>query len=223
MARSGARRFVFSSTAATYGEPQRVPIGEDEPVRPTNPYGESKAMCERVLAWYEAIHGIRYAALRYFNAAGASEAHGEDHDPETHLIPLALRAAAGQLGSLAIFGRDYPTPDGTCIRDYIHVQDLAAAHALALEKLDSVGERVFNLGNGSGYSVLEIVRAVERVTGREVPVRDEPRRPGDPARLVASAGRARAVLGWTPRHVDLDGIVGDAWRWMQRHPHGYGD
>jgi UDP-glucose 4-epimerase len=223
MARAGARRFIFSSTAATYGEPQRVPIGEDEPVRPTNPYGESKAMCERVLAWYEAIHGIRHAALRYFNAAGASEAHGEDHDPESHLIPLALRAAAGQLEALAIFGRDYPTPDGTCIRDYIHVLDLAAAHVLALEQLGRVGERVFNLGNGSGYSVLEVVRSVERVTGRPVPVRDASRRPGDPARLVASSARARAVLGWSPRHADLDEIVGDAWRWMQRYPHGYGD
>jgi len=223
MARTQARRFIFSSTAATYGEPARVPITEDEPVRPTNPYGESKAMCERVLAWYEAIHGIRYAALRYFNAAGASPAHGEDHDPETHLIPLALAAAAGKRRELAIFGRDYPTPDGTCIRDYIHVLDLAAAHALALEKLGGVGERVFNLGNGNGYSVLEVVRSVERVTGRAVPTRDEPRRPGDPARLVASAARARAVLGWEPRHGELDSIIRDAWLWQQRYPNGYGD
>ncbi len=223
MARTRTPRFIFSSTAATYGEPARVPITEDEPVRPTNPYGESKAICERVLAWYEAVHGIRYAALRYFNAAGASAAHGEDHEPETHLIPLALAAAAGEREELAIFGRDYPTPDGTCVRDYIHVLDLAAAHALALERLGDVRERVFNLGNGSGYSVMEVVRSVERVTGLAVPTRDAPRRPGDPARLVASAARAQAVLGWAPRHADLDGIIRDAWLWKQRHPHGYGD
>jgi UDP-glucose 4-epimerase len=223
MARARTSRFIFSSTAATYGEPERVPITEDEPVRPTNPYGESKAMCERVLAWYETVHGIHHAALRYFNAAGASAAHGEDHEPETHLIPLALASAAGEREALAIFGCDYATPDGTCIRDYIHVLDLAAAHVLALEKLGAMSERVFNLGNGNGYSVMEVVQSVGRVTGRAVPTRDAPRRPGDPARLVASSARARAVLGWEPQHAELDGIIRDAWLWKQGHPHGYGD
>jgi UDP-glucose 4-epimerase len=197
MHNQGVRDFIFSSTAATYGEPKEVPIPEDAPVRPTNPYGESKATAERILRWYETIHGFRFAALRYFNAAGASRDHGEDHDPETHLIPLALSAAAGERESLAIFGRDYPTPDGTCVRDYIH--------------------------NGEGYSVLEVLSAVERVTGRQVPAVDAPRRPGDPARLVASSERARKVLGWKPKRARLDEIVGDAWAWKQRFPQGYGD
>jgi UDP-glucose 4-epimerase len=216
-------RFIFSSTAATYGEPDEVPITEDAPVRPTNPYGESKAICERIMRWYEAIHGIHFAALRYFNAAGASANHGEDHDPETHLIPLALNAAAGERDSLSIFGRDYPTPDGTCIRDYIHVMDLADAHIRALERLGKMGEQVFNLGNGAGYSVLEVIESVGRVTGKPVPTRDAPRRPGDPARLVASADRAKRVLGWNPQRAELDVIVGDAWAWKQRFPQGYGD
>ncbi len=221
MEKTGVDRFIFSSTAATYGEPEEVPITEDAPVRPTNPYGESKATAERILAWYEAIHGLRFAALRYFNAAGASRDHGEDHEPETHLIPLALEAAAGERDRLDIFGQDYPTPDGTCIRDYIHVLDLALAHILALDKLGEVEERVFNLGNGEGYSVREVIQSVERVTGRKVPTRDAPRRPGDPARLVASSERARRVLGWKPQHAALDQIVGDAWAWKQRFPRGY--
>lgn len=215
------RRFIFSSTAATYGEPDAVPITEAAAVAPTNPYGESKATSERILAWYREIHGIEFAALRYFNAAGASEEHGEDHDPETHLIPLALRAAAGEMEVLSIFGRDYPTPDGTCVRDYIHVLDLAAAHILALEKLGTLDETIFNLGNGSGYSVMEVIQSVERVTGRKVPCRDAARRPGDPARLVASSERARRVLGWEPGRAALDAIVQDAWNWKQRFPNGY--
>jgi len=188
-----------------------------------------------MLAWYREIHGFRYAALRYFNAAGASRDHGEDHDPETHLIPLALRAAAGlpapgsgagaksAAPALAVFGGDYPTPDGTCVRDYIHVLDLARAHILALERLEGLEESVFNLGNGEGYSVREVIASVERVTGRKVPVIDAPRRPGDPARLVASSVRARRVLGWRPERAELDRIVADAWSWMERHPQGYGD
>ncbi len=223
MARCGVDRFIFSSTAATYGEPEEVPITEEAPVRPTNPYGESKASSERILHWYESIHGIRFASLRYFNAAGASKEHGEDHDPETHLIPLALNAAAGQREALSIFGRDYPTPDGTCVRDYIHVLDLAQAHILALGHLGEVEERIFNLGNGAGYSVLEVIQAIERVTGKSVPVKDAPRRPGDPARLVASSDRARQILGWRPGHADLDAIVEDAWAWKMRFPNGYGD
>ena len=223
MVASGAARLIFSSTAATYGEPEEVPITEAAPVAPTNPYGESKAICERILGWYERVHGIRSIALRYFNAAGASRRHGEDHNPETHLIPLALGAAAGTRGPLAVFGRDYPTPDGTCIRDYIHVEDLAEAHILAMDRMERTELRAFNLGNGSGYSVLEVLQSIERVTGKAVPAADAPRRAGDPARLVASAERARQLLGWKPQKPELDQIVQDAWECMQRHPRGYGD
>jgi UDP-glucose 4-epimerase len=223
MVDAGTPKIIFSSSAATYGEPDRVPIPEEHPVRPTNPYGESKVMAERLLHWFREVHGLRVAALRYFNAAGATETRGEDHAVETHLIPLALAAAAGTGPSLPLFGRDYPTPDGTCVRDYVHVSDLADAHIRALERLDDLGEWVFNLGNGEGYSVAEVVRSVERVTGRPVPVRDAPRRPGDPARLVASSDRARRLLGWAPARPGIDAIVGDAWAWMQRFPHGYGD
>ncbi|MFH1144170.1 MAG: UDP-glucose 4-epimerase GalE [Candidatus Eisenbacteria bacterium] len=214
-------RIIFSSTAAVYGEPERVPISEADTVAPTNPYGESKATAERILSWFRRLHGFRYATFRYFNAAGASGEHGEDHAPETHLIPLALQAAAGELATLSVFGRDYETPDGTCIRDYIHVCDLAEAHILALSRLDALQETTFNLGNGEGYSVLEVIRSAERVTGRAIALRDAPRRAGDPARLVAAAQRARRLLGWQPRRGDLDQIVGDAWRWKQRFPKGY--
>jgi UDP-glucose 4-epimerase len=223
MVDAGTPGIIFSSSAATYGEPERIPIPEEHPVRPTNPYGESKVISETLLGWFNRVHGVRYAALRYFNAAGATERLGEDHSPETHLIPLALAAAAGTGEALPVFGRDYPTPDGTCIRDYIHVLDLADAHIRALERLDALEEHVFNLGNGEGYSVLEVVRTVERVTGQPVPVREAPRRPGDPARLVASADRARRLLGWSPARPWLEAIVADAWSWMRRHPHGYGD
>jgi UDP-glucose 4-epimerase len=223
MVDAGTPRIIFSSSAATYGEPERVPIPEDHPARPTNPYGETKVMAERMLYWFREVHGVRIAALRYFNAAGATAERGEDHTPETHLIPLALAAAAGGAEPLPVFGHDYPTPDGTCVRDYIHVADLADAHIRALERLDQLPEWVFNLGNGAGYSVREVVDAVARVTGRPVPVRDGLRRPGDPARLVASSDRARALLGWAPARPAIDAIVADAWTWMQRHPHGYGD
>lgn len=223
MRQAAVKRIIFSSTAATYGEPRQVPIREEEPICPTNPYGESKAISERILRWFETIHGFHFASLRYFNAAGASREHGEDHDPETHLIPIALSAVTGEVEALSVFGKDYPTPDGTCIRDYIHVRDLAEAHILALERLGDLPESVFNLGNGEGYSVLEVVQAVERVTGKPVPIRDAPRRAGDPARLVASAARARRLLGWKPKHASLNDIVGDAWAWKQRFPDGYGD
>ena len=222
MVEGGAWGIIFSSSAATYGEPEEIPITEDHPRRPTNPYGESKLMCETMLEWYRRIHDLRFVSLRYFNAAGASEAHGEDHHPETHLIPLALRAASGEGEPLKIFGRDYPTPDGTCIRDYIHVLDLADAHVLALEKLNEIGGAFFNLGNGSGYSVLEVVETVGRVVGKRVPAVDAPRRPGDPARLVASSERARRILGWRPSRNQLERIVEDAWKWRQRFPRGYG-
>jgi UDP-arabinose 4-epimerase len=219
----GVDRFVFSSTAATYGLPERVPITEDEPNQPINPYGRSKLMVEQMLADFAAAHGLKSAIMRYFNAAGASPQGeiGESHDPETHLIPLALDAAAGRGPPLTLFGEDYPTPDGTCIRDYIHVGDLADAHVLALDRLDaSEGTRVFNLGVGAGVSVREILDAVERVTGKTVPHRIGPRRPGDPPVLVADASRARRELGWTPRLSDIDTIVGTAWNWHQRSGNG---
>ena len=221
MQAAGVGRFIFSSSAAVYGEPERVPIVEDDAVRPTNPYGESKATAERFLEWYRRLHGLRYATLRYFNAAGASAERGEDHAPETHLIPLALQAAAGERAALQVYGRDYPTADGTCVRDYIHVCDLADAHIRALDRLDALERATFNLGNGEGYSVLEVVGAVERVTGCAVPVEDAPRRSGDPARLVASADRARESLAWVPQRGRLDEIVADAWNWKQRFPRGY--
>ncbi len=216
------RRLVFSSTAAVYGEPHKQPIEESDPTAPTNPYGETKLAFERALPWYEQAFGLRSASLRYFNAAGASERCGEDHEPETHLIPLVLQAAAGRRPEITIFGDDYPTPDGTCIRDYIHVIDLARAHVLALE---AVAERscVFNLGcGGEGFSVRQVIAAAREVTGREIPVRVGPRRPGDPAVLVASSDKIQRELGWRPAQGSLEAIIGSAWRWMQRHPGGYG-
>jgi len=204
-------RFVFSSTAATYGEPERTPIDEEHPQRPTNPYGESKLMTERMLDWLHARRGLRSASLRYFNAAGAVGRHGERADDhQTHLIPVALMAVTSARPPLKVFGTDWPTPDGTCIRDYIHVADLADAHVRALDALEREGLVRANLGNGRGSSVREVLDAVERVTGRPVPHTDEPRRPGDPAVLIASADRARDLLGWAPTR-DLDRIVGDAW------------
>ena len=221
MLEAGTRRFVFSSTAATYGEPTEVPIPETAPTVPTNPYGESKLTCERILHWMGVVHGLRWAALRYFNAAGASERCGEDHTPETHLVPLAVAAAAGRREPLPVFGLDYPTPDGSCVRDYVHVEDLAEAHLLALEHMSEHPAEVYNLGNGEGFSVLEVIEAVHRTTGRQVPWEAAPRRPGDPARLVASSSKARRELGWTPRRDRLDVIVESAWRWAEAHPHGY--
>jgi UDP-glucose 4-epimerase len=218
-----ARRFVLSSTAATYGDPSEIPIPETAPTDPTNPYGESKRMCERLLHWFGEVHGVRWTSLRYFNAAGATPHLGEDHTPETHLIPLALDAAFGRRGPLAVFGTDYPTPDGTCVRDYIHIEDLADAHLLALEYQETHEHGIFNLGNGQGFSVLEVLAAVERVSGRPVPWEPAERRTGDPPTLVASSGRAGELLGWNPKRFSLDDIIASALRWREEHPEGYPD
>jgi UDP-glucose 4-epimerase len=217
----GVKKFVFSSTAAVYGEPTEWPIHEDFPHAPTNPYGESKLAFEKVLKWYEGAYGLRYATLRYFNAAGATERVGEDHEPETHLIPLVLQVAQGKRSHISMFGDDYPTPDGTCVRDYIHVIDLADAHIRALSILDTKSG-TFNLGNGKGFSVKEVVEAARKVTGHAIPAQVAPRRPGDPAVLVASSDRIRQELGWNPQHADLESIIGDAWKWHLAHPNGYG-
>jgi UDP-glucose 4-epimerase len=222
MAAYGVNRFVFSSSAAVYGEPEAMPISEEAPIRPLNPYGESKAMVERILPWYERQSGLRYVCLRYFNAAGATDRCGEDHRPETHLIPTVLQVALGQRRSLALYGSDYPTADGTCVRDYIHVTDLAAAHLLALERTEKASG-VYNLGNGRGFSNRQVVETARRVTGSPIEVTEEERRPGDPAALVASYERARRDLRWQPRVTDLEEIIASAWRWQQAHPSGYED
>jgi UDP-glucose-4-epimerase GalE len=221
--RQGVGRFVFSSTCATYGIPERVPITEDEPQRPINPYGNGKLAVERALADYAAAYGWGYAALRYFNASGASRdgTIGEDHDPETHLIPLVLQTALGQRPHIEVFGTDYPTPDGTCIRDYIHVEDLAEAHLLALEQLGPGKGLRYNLGTGRGYSVREVIQTAEAITGKKVPVKEGPRRPGDPPVLVAAADKVQRELGWRPRYAELRPIMETAWRWHQSHPRGY--
>ena len=219
MAKADVRSIVFSSTCATYGVPETMPIAESAPQRPVNPYGESKLMIERMLHWLGAAHGLGYAALRYFNAAGADPDGeiGENHDPETHLIPLALDAALGRRAALEIYGTDYPTPDGTAVRDYIHVTDLADAHVLALQHVRAGKPSVaLNLGTGTGFSVREVIAATERVTGRKVPHRETARRAGDPAMLVADARRAREALGWTPRLSGLDDILATAWAWHRR-------
>jgi UDP-glucose 4-epimerase len=225
MRRQGVGRIVFSSTAATFGEPESVPITEEHPQQPINPYGRAKLMVEHALADYAAAYGLAFAALRYFNACGASADGqlGEDHTPETHLIPLVIQAAMGQRPHIEVFGTDYPTPDGTCVRDYIHVEDLASAHLLALEKLQPGQGLKFNLGIGRGYSVREVIRTVEEVTGKPVPVKEGPRRPGDPAVLVASSDRIQRELGWRPRWTDLRAIVETAWNWHRTHPRGYRD
>ncbi len=220
MRTAGVRRMVFSSTAAVYGEPDRVPIPEDAPARPANPYGNTKLAMDRLLADESAAHGLAAVSLRYFNVGGAHGDLGEDHDPETHLIPNVLRAAAGEIDQVALFGTDYDTPDGTCIRDYVHVDDLCAAHLLALQSAIPGRHAVYNLGSGAGFSVREVIESVRRVTGRDFKVDERERRPGDSPRLVASSERIRAELRWTPRR-PLDAIVGDAWRWMLDHPRGY--
>jgi UDP-glucose-4-epimerase GalE len=224
MRRSGVLKFVFSSTCAIYGVPHQVPIREEEPPKPINPYGRSKLGLEFALADYATAYGLAYAALRYFNAAGAAPEGdiGEDHTPESHLIPLVLQTALGQRPHIEIFGSDYPTPDGTCIRDYIHVDDLADAHILALEKLQPGQALRCNLGTGRGHSVREVIRTCAAVTGRKIPTLEKPRRPGDPPELVAANDLARQQLGWQPRYVDLEGIIASAWRWHVSHPHGYG-
>jgi len=223
MLRHQVLRLVFSSTAAVYGDPTRLPIVEDDPLEPTNPYGESKLMVERMLAWFHKAHGLGYASLRYFNAAGATRDRGEMHRPETHLIPLVLQAALGQREAISIYGTDYPTKDGTCIRDYIHIDDLATAHLLALDALAQTqthredSQLIFNLGSGSGFSVREIIDVAGRVTGRKIPVVEAPRRPGDSAVLIASSEKIKRVLGWQPRHSDIEAILRSAWEWHSTH------
>jgi UDP-glucose 4-epimerase len=215
-------RFILSSTANLFDQPEKVPITEEERLIPGSPYGESKFILERILHWLDRIHGLRYAALRYFNAAGATAERGEDHSPETHLIPLVLQVALGQRDQIQVYGSDYPTRDGTCVRDYIHVTDLAQAHILALRALDQ-GSRTYNLGNGQGYTVREVIETARQVTGHPIPSVDGPRRPGDPPELVAGSDKIRRELGWRPRFADLRDIVQSAWDWHQTHPGGYGD
>ena len=214
------KKFVFSSTCATYGPPDKIPMTEDLPRRPINPYGESKLMFEKILQWYQTIYGLEFIAFRYFNAAGASEKFGEHHRIETHLIPRVLQVALGQLPQAEIFGMDYPTPDGTCIRDYIHILDLAQAHILGLQPR-KIG--FYNLGNGDGYSVKEVISMCEKVTGKKISAIEKPRRPGDPPRLVASAEKAIGELGWKPKYPKLEDIVATAWAWHQKYPTGYPD
>ena len=225
MRQAGVGRIVFSSTAAAYGNPVRTPITEDHPTEPINAYGRTKLDFEHALAYYAAAYGLGYASLRYFNAAGAAPDSmlGEDHDPETHLVPIVLQAAIGRREAVSIFGTDYPTPDGTGIRDYIHVYDLAEAHILALEAIRPGKGLVFNLGNGAGYSVREVIEAARRVTGRPIPTKEGPRRPGDPAVLVASSDHIRRALGWKPQYPAIETIIETAWRWHREHPGGYGD
>jgi UDP-glucose 4-epimerase len=226
MLAAGVKRFVFSSTAALYGNPERTPIQEDDALAPTNAYGESKLLVERMLAWFHRIHGLRYASLRYFNAAGASRPdQGEAHQPESHLIPRILAVALGRAQHANIFGTDYATPDGTCVRDYIHVSDLARAHLLAVDALAKERENsvplIYNLGNGQGFSVRQVVDVARQVTGHPIPVIESPRRPGDPAVLIASSEKIRRELGWQPRFPDLQTIVESAWQWHRAHPNGY--
>jgi len=215
MLKTGHDRLVFSSTAACYGEPESTPIYEDAKLKPTNAYGESKLLVEHILSWFNQIHGFRYASLRYFNVAGAIEGYGEQHEPESHLIPLILDAAMGRRESIRIYGKDYPTHDGTCVRDYIHVSDLADAHLLALQGLEKTSKLICNIGNGKGFTVREVIDSVQRVTGKPVKVEDFPRRPGDPAVLVASSEKITKELGWEPKFTELDQIIGSAWAWHQ--------
>jgi UDP-glucose 4-epimerase len=224
MMEHGVKHIVFSSTAATYGEPRQIPIQETDPTEPTNAYGETKLAIEKMMGWCEQAYGLRFVSLRYFNAAGAHpDGHiGEDHNPETHLIPIVLQVALGQREALSIFGDDYPTEDGTCIRDYVHVMDLAQAHRLALEKLRKTGKTgIYNLGSGTGFSVKQVVERAREITGYPIPTRVAPRRPGDPAVLIASSQKAREELGWRPQYEDLDTMITTAWAWHRSHPNGY--
>ena len=220
MVKHGVHRFVFSSTCATFGIPETSPLDESLPQKPINPYGESKLIFEKILRWYGEIHKIAFVALRYFNAAGATETYGEDHRIETHLIPNILKVALGQKDHVEIYGTDYPTPDGTCIRDYIHILDLAQAHMLALTAPTST---FYNLGTGGGTSVREVIASCEKITGKPIKVIEKERRAGDPPRLVAASGKIQAELGWKPQYQDIDTIIASAWAWHQRHPFGYGD
>ncbi|MGB7844777.1 MAG: UDP-glucose 4-epimerase GalE [Candidatus Acidiferrum sp.] len=222
MLSAGVSRFVFSSTAALFGNPARTPIQEEDTLQPTNAYGESKLLVERMLEWFHRIHGLRYASLRYFNAAGAAAPdRGEAHQPESHLIPRIMKVALGQQDHIEMFGTDYPTPDGTCVRDYIHVSDLAEAHLLALNALERSGRLIYNLGNGQGFSVREVIEGVRRVTGRSIPVVESPRREGDPAVLIASSEKIRRELNWKPKFPELDAILKSAWTWHKNYPYGY--
>ncbi len=226
MIAAGVDKIVFSSTAATYGEPENIPIKETDATCPTNCYGETKLSMEKMFKWVSLAHGIRYVSLRYFNACGAhpSGEIGEAHNPESHLIPLVLQVPLEKRAHIAVFGEDYPTPDGTCIRDYIHVCDLAQAHILAMSYLQAGGTSdIFNLGNGVGFSVKEVIEISRTVTGHPIPLKMEPRRPGDPAQLIASSDKARKILGWSPEFDSLEDIVSSAWRWHRAHPHGYGE
>ena len=224
MVENNIDKIVFSSTAATYGEPERVPIMESDKTEPTNPYGETKLAMEKMFKWTGKAHGLRYVSLRYFNACGAYKDGniGEDHNPESHLIPLILQVPNGKREFISIFGNDYPTPDGTCIRDYIHVSDLAQAHILALEYLEKGGESdIFNLGNGVGFSVREVIETARKVTGHPIPAKETARRAGDPAQLIASSEKAKTVLGWKPCHDSLEEIISSAWNWHKNHPNGF--
>lgn len=224
MVENNIDKIVFSSTAATYGEPERVPIMESDKTEPTNPYGETKLAMEKMFKWTGKAHGLRYVSLRYFNACGAYKDGniGEDHNPESHLIPLILQVPNGKREFISIFGNDYPTPDGTCIRDYIHVSDLAQAHILALEYLEKGGESdIFNLGNGVGFSVREVIETARKVTGHPIPAKETARRAGDPAQLIASSEKAKTVLGWKPCHDSLEEIISSAWNWHKNHPDGF--
>jgi len=216
MQATGTNKLVFSSTAACYGEPKRAPIEEDDELKPTNPYGESKLLSEYMMKWFSTQMGLRYVALRYFNVAGAVDGYGENHEPESHLIPLILDVAMGLRESIKVYGQDYPTKDGTCVRDYIHVGDLAEAHLLAMESLEKQERAIYNVGNGQGFTVREVIESVQRVTGRAITVVEEPRRPGDPAVLVASSTKIQKELGWTAKFAELDAIIGSAWAWHQK-------
>lgn len=220
-AKAGVGRIIVSSTANLFDEPESMPIEPDNKIVPGSPYGESKHILERTLYWYERIHGIKYACLRYFNAAGGTPTRGEDHTPELHLIPVVLQVALGQRESITLFGGDYPTRDGTCVRDYVHIVDLAQAHILALDGIARLGSRKYNLGNGDGFTNLEVVEAARRITGHAIPCTIGARRPGDPAILIASAAKIRAELGWQPQYPNIDQIIGSAWEWHRTHPHGY--
>lgn len=226
MRNNGVNKIIFSSSAAVYGEPERVPICEEDKASPANPYGETKLMMEKTMKWFDSAYGIKYVSLRYFNACGADQAGdiGEDHNPETHLIPLVLQVPLGKRDKIYIFGDDYPTSDGTCIRDYVHVNDLADAHYRAFEYLRNGGDsEIFNLGSGKGFSVKEIIDAARDVTGHLIPAETAPRRAGDPAVLIASSEKAKRVLGWKPKYDDIHKIIADAWNWHSKHPNGYGD